>query len=81
MAQAVLDGVAPSLAGWIAMVHVLDIIEDGPCPRCGSTAWIVDGDGAGRYWLLCVGKDGCVETREIPANLVVEEEWRSTSPG
>lgn len=55
------------------MAEVRDVLEcwtdSVPCPRCGISNWIVDGDApGGRFWLLCVG---CVETRDIPEGLVI----------
>jgi len=61
------------------IVGVLDFVDEelaeGVCPKCGSPLWIVDGDGEGKFWLLCVGisdNPGCVETKDLPANLKVE---------
>ena len=57
-------------------VAPLDVFSDGvPCPECGSPAWVVDGDGAGRFWLLCLDTthSGCVATRPLPEGVAVAE--------
>ena len=46
------------------VVHVFDPVNSDPCPVCGSKGWIVDGDGEGKFWLLCVGAN-CIETRPL----------------
>jgi hypothetical protein len=53
----------------------LDWVEDAPCPRCGCVMWVVDGDGRGKWWLLCLDYDGkgCVETRDLPSGVRVVE--------
>jgi len=56
-------------------VHELDIVICDPCPNCSANAWIVDGDGEGRYWLLCLDPrhQGCLETLALPGDMVVVE--------
>jgi len=62
-------------------VNVLDPYTDGQaCPKCGSVQWIVDGDGFGKYWLLCMGTTlttDCVECRALPADVVVVDPGRT----
>lgn len=61
----------------IEKVWPLDIVNSaGSCPNCGCTAWIVDSDGQGRFWLLCLaanGVDECVETKGLPDHIKVKE--------
>jgi hypothetical protein len=40
------------------------VVEGDACEICGCERWIIDGDGEGKRWLLCVGAD-CVNTRSI----------------
>lgn len=58
-----------------AILHVLDTVPGEPCPNCGCRGWIVDGDGEGRFWLLCLAanaKPDCTETRPLPDGTSVE---------
>lgn len=43
-----------------------------PCEHCGKKAWIVDGDGLGEFWLLCVLHDDPITTTSLPGHLIVE---------
>jgi hypothetical protein len=57
-------------------VQALDWVSDvGACPVCGSPAWVVDGDGYGKWWLLCAevspARTFCVNTRELPEDIEV----------
>lgn len=56
-------------------VSPLDIVTHDPCPNCGCTGWVVDTDGDGNFWLLClsVGTD-CVETKGLPEGMEVEDD-------
>lgn len=57
-------------------VHVMDTVTDHPCGKCGCTGWIIDSDGEGHSWLLCLaanGKPDCIQTRDLPANMRVVE--------
>lgn len=42
--------------------------DQEPCPKCGSTLWVIDMDGGGNFWLLCMGTrdQDCFECRELP---------------
>jgi len=64
------------------VVKPFDMLDGTPCPQCGSTQWIVDGDGKDHWWLLCAGDlaDGrrfCVETRDLPPDVEVVRPPRS----
>ena len=37
--------------------ELMDLIEDDPCPLCGCTEWVVEGDN-NENWLLCTGCQG-----------------------
>jgi ssDNA-binding Zn-finger/Zn-ribbon topoisomerase 1 len=55
-------------------IKLVDQVSDEPCPKCGSTLWIVDGDGGDRFWLLCLGNNAsCIETRPLPERFKVVE--------
>ncbi len=58
-------------------IGVLDYINnDPPCPNCSTDLWLVDGDGFGKFWLLCadvMGKN-CVECRDLPSDVTVDHE-------
>lgn len=51
-------------------VRVLDWITHSPCEGsgCGCNQWVIDGDGYGRFWLLCADtkRIGCCNTKELP---------------
>jgi hypothetical protein len=54
--------------------HVLDWLTLEPCEKCGCTEWIIDGDGYGKFWLLCGGfgqPRDCIECRPLPENIEV----------
>jgi hypothetical protein len=54
--------------------HVLEWEEGPPCKNCGCTLWIIDGDGQGKFWLLCMAveqKKDCVETIPLPEDLEI----------
>jgi len=44
-----------------------------PCDHCGKKAWIVDGDGDGHFWLLCILHDEPITTAALPEHLEVVE--------
>lgn len=48
--------------------------DDDPCPVCGSTLFIVDGDAEGKFWLLCVDPyhKGCIHCKDLPDDITVE---------
>lgn len=53
-------------------VDPLGSSEGPPCPHCRNTrGWIVDGDGLGKFWLLCVVHDEPVVTADLPAHVRV----------
>ncbi len=54
------------------VVHLFDSVNSDQCPVCGSKAWIVDGDGEGKFWLLCVGVN-CIETRPLPGHFHIAD--------
>jgi len=56
-------------------VNVLDFVHSQPCGECRGALFVVDGDGEGKFWLLCmdVNKKGCVHTKPLDEDLVVEE--------
>jgi hypothetical protein len=57
-------------------MQVLEWLDGDPCPVCGCTAWIIDGDGYGKFWLLCggmAGKNDCVECKPLPDDVEVVE--------
>lgn len=56
-------------------VRIMDDVEAPACTRCGVSAWIVDGDGEGKHWLLCIDPKGlgCNETQELPDDVRVVE--------
>lgn len=41
------------------------------CEHCGDRAWIVDGDGQGRFWLLCILHSDPITTTPLPDDFVV----------
>ena len=61
----------------LRQVRPLDWVTDvGPCPKCGSTLWIVDGESSHskRWWLLSentLTDETCVKTRELPDDMEV----------
>lgn len=58
-------------------VRALDVVSYDPCPNCGCTGWIVDTDGQGQYWLLCLAvnvKKDCVETKPLPVGMEIEDD-------
>jgi len=57
-------------------MKILDTLTSDPCPKCGCTGWIIDGNPPEKkYWLLCLGDNcGCVETKPIPENIIVEDD-------
>jgi hypothetical protein len=50
-----------------------------PCEHCGRRAWMVDGDGLGKFWLLCILHDDPVTCAELPSHIEVrwdpEDAW------
>lgn len=56
-------------------VGVLDMVSVGvECKLCKRDLWIVDGDGEGEFWLLCVGNHSAIVTMNIPSDMRVEDE-------
>lgn len=55
------------------LVSPLDTIKALTCCNCGSDTWMVDSDGAGSFWLLCIDpyKRSCMTTVELPAEIRV----------
>lgn len=56
---------------------VLDWLEGEPCKNCGGTLWIIDGDGEGKFWLLCMavaGKKDCIQCEPLPDDVEVTTE-------
>jgi hypothetical protein len=58
------------------VVKPLDILNDSdvpPCSHCSKRAWIVDGDGFGKWWLLCILHDYPIITASLPDSVSVEK--------
>lgn len=57
--------------------RVLDSVYGSPCNGvgCGCLDWIIDGDGFGRYWLLCgdTKRIGCCNTKDLPSSIEIED--------
>lgn len=52
-----------------SILYPLDFVDDAEPCVCGSKGWIVDGDGEGKFWKLCLDnlQVGCVQTKELSA--------------
>jgi hypothetical protein len=54
--------------------HIFDTVESPTkCPKCGISAWMIDGDGRGKFWLLCLAPNNpeCVECIDLPEDIEV----------
>lgn len=54
-------------------VQVMDMVDAPACSCCKTSAWMVDSDGAGKFWLTCTDPEGngCDERRELPEDVRV----------
>lgn len=47
------------------------------CVKCGSQFFTIDGDGYGKFWLLCIDSEGenCIHCEDLPKNIKVVKEF------
>lgn len=44
------------------------------CECCGGGEFIIDGDGVGKFWALCVSDtENCFKTYDLPDNIKIIE--------